>query len=56
MHCMTWYAGTCSIMAMGLLYRLDNMIKCVYVIWALDPMVVRGRRSLNGWLLQDEHH
>jgi hypothetical protein len=26
---MTWYTGTCSITIMGLLYRLDDMVKCV---------------------------
>ena len=29
MHCMTWYTGTCGITIMGLLYRLNNMVKCV---------------------------
>jgi hypothetical protein len=29
MHCMTWYFGTCGITTMSLLYRLDNMVKCV---------------------------
>jgi hypothetical protein len=29
MHCMTRYTSTCGIMAMGLLYRLDDMVKCV---------------------------
>jgi hypothetical protein len=26
---MTWYTGMYSIMAMGLLYRLDDMVNCV---------------------------
>jgi hypothetical protein len=26
---MTWYTGTCSITAMGLLYELYDMVKCV---------------------------
>ena len=29
MYCMTWYTGTCSIIVMGLLYRFDDMVKCV---------------------------
>ena len=41
LHCMTWYTGTCSIVAMGLLYMLV-LWSNVYVIWALDPIVVCG--------------
>jgi hypothetical protein len=26
---MTWYTSTCSITAIGLLYRLDDMVECV---------------------------
>jgi hypothetical protein len=55
LHHMTWYIGTYGIMAIGLLYMLD-LWSNVCVIWALDPMVVRGWRSLNGRSLQDEHH
>jgi hypothetical protein len=29
LHCMIWYTSTCSIIAMGLLYRLDDMVECV---------------------------
>jgi hypothetical protein len=29
MHCMTWYAGTCGITTMSLIYELYDMIKCV---------------------------
>ena len=28
---MTQYTSTCGIMAMSLLYRLDDMVKCVFV-------------------------
>jgi uncharacterized membrane protein len=27
---MTWYIGICGITAIGLLYRLSDMVKCVY--------------------------
>ena len=55
LHRMTWYNDTCGIMATGLLYMLA-LWSNVCVIWALDPMVVYDRRSLNGQSLQDEHH
>ena len=55
LHSMIWYTGTCGIMAMSLLYMLALWLN-VYVIWALDPMVVRGRRRLKGWSLQDLYH
>jgi hypothetical protein len=29
MHCMIWYTGTFGITAIGLLYKLDDMVKCV---------------------------
>jgi hypothetical protein len=29
---MTWYTGTCGITAMSLLYRLNDMVKCVCYI------------------------
>jgi hypothetical protein len=29
MHYMTWYTDTCGITAMGLLYRLCDMFKCM---------------------------
>jgi hypothetical protein len=29
MHCMTWYTSTCGITVMGLLYKLDDIVKCV---------------------------
>jgi hypothetical protein len=29
MHCMAWYISRCGITAMGLLYRLYNMVKYV---------------------------
>ena len=35
MHCMPWYTGTYGITAMGLLYRLDDMVKFVCIIWAI---------------------
>jgi hypothetical protein len=52
---MTWYTGTYSIMAMGLLYMLA-LWSNVCVIWALDPMVVHGWHSLSVRSLQDGHH
>ena len=52
LHRMTWYTSMCSIMAIGLLYMLA-LWSNVCVIWVLDPMVVRGWRSLNGRSLQD---
>ena len=30
MHCMILYTGTCGITVMSLLYRLSNMVKCVF--------------------------
>ena len=29
MHHMIWYTSTCGIMAMGILYKLDSMVKRV---------------------------
>jgi hypothetical protein len=29
MHCMTWYNSMCGIMTIGLLYRLNDMVKYV---------------------------
>jgi hypothetical protein len=29
MHCTTWYTSTYGIMVMSLLYRLNDMVKCV---------------------------
>jgi hypothetical protein len=55
LHRMTRYIGTYGIMAMGLLYMLA-LWSNICVIWALDLMVVRGQRSLNGRSLQDGHH
>jgi hypothetical protein len=55
LYCMTWDIGMCGIMAMNLLYMLAIWSN-VCVIWALDPMLVHGQRSLNWRSLQDEHH
>ena len=36
MHCMTWYTSTCGIMAKGLLYRLDSLVKCTCACVSLE--------------------
>ena len=54
LHHITWYTGTCNIMAMGLLYMLA-LWSNVQIIWALDPIVVSGRRNLKWQSLQDGH-
>jgi hypothetical protein len=30
MHCMIWYTDMCGIIVMSLLYRLNDIVKCVY--------------------------
>ena len=56
MHRMTWYIGTCKIMAMGLLYRLDFMVRCVCVcVWALDPVVFVIGATIAKWLVTIGH-
>jgi hypothetical protein len=35
MHHKTWYAGTCSMNGMGLLYRLRTMVRCVCYVRAM---------------------
>ena len=42
MHCMTWYTVTCSIMAMGLLYRLHTMVKCVCMGYRSNSFVTKA--------------
>ena len=43
MHCMTWYIGTCGITAMGLLYKLSDMVKCVcYMGFGFNSYFVAG--------------
>jgi hypothetical protein len=60
LYCMTWYIGTCGIMAMGLLYMLVLWSICVYytglwIHWSRDhnatihnDLVTIGRTSLVG--------
>jgi hypothetical protein len=37
LHCMTWYVQGND---HGLTIHVNFMVKCVYDIWASDPMVV----------------
>jgi hypothetical protein len=49
-HQYVWYNGY------GLTIYVSFMVKCMCVIWALDPMIVYDQRSLKGQSLQNEHY
>ena len=52
MHCMTWYIGTYGIMTIGLLYRLDFIVKCV-----CGYMGLRSNGCfVSGTTLKDSHY
>jgi hypothetical protein len=40
LHRMIWYTGTCGSNGHGLIIHVSFIVKCVYYMRALDPLVL----------------